>query len=100
MVVQFDGFAPPPVDAALAANVGRTTKGKVQDAMGDQAVNDNEAGHNTRHKEVLTAVVKALREVWGAAVEQEPKNHSYRADLAGRNLGRGGCTLVGDVKLG
>ena len=63
------------------------------------------ASHSTRHKEVLTALVKAMREVWGAAVEQEPKNHldysnDYRPDLAGRNLGGGGCTLVGDTKIG
>ena len=54
-----------PVDAALAANVGHSLnfKGKVQDAMGDQAINDGVAGHAGRHKTLLEVLVRVLREV-------------------------------------
>ena len=95
-----------PLDAALAANVGRSLKGKVQDAMGDQAINDSVAGHAGRHKSLLEVLVRVLREVWGAAVEMEPANHlpysnTYRPDLVGQRLARGGGGkhIVGDLKF-
>ena len=95
-----------PLDAALAAHAGVSTKGKVLDAYGDTAQNDGRAGHAGRHKTLLTTFVKVLRSVWGQLVEQEPTDHfsysTYQPDVAAAGysrIGRSGKRLVADLKL-
>ena len=93
-----------PVDAALAANVGRNHRGQVLDAMGDTAQNVARFGHTFRHKQLLERLVRCLRDAWGAIVEMEPSSHlpysnNYKPDVVIKGQGRGGARYVGDLKL-
>ena len=48
--------------------------------MGDMATNDGKAGHQTRHHDVLNALVRVLRSVYGSTVEYEPSDYKDYSD--------------------
>ena len=85
---------------ATAAKGALSRHGKEFDVMGDLATNDGKAGHQTRHYEVLTELVRRLRSVWGSAVEYEPADYGRysdtRPDLA---LHTPGGVALGDTKV-
>ena len=82
----------------------RSKHGKLFDVYGDVAQNDGLAGHAHRHTEVLKALVKVCRGVWGTRVEAEPQDYTsystHRPDFVAYLQARNGSSLVADVKVG
>ena len=92
-----------PLLAVAAAPAARSRHGKQFDVYGDVASNDGEAGHQTRHFQLLLAIHKVAKSVWGGSVQREPPDYrdysDTRPDLAATGAGRGGGLWIGDLKL-
>ena len=69
------------------------------DVFGDVAANDGEAGHQTRHHQLLVELVARLRSVWAGAVVYEPRQYAYSDKRPDLEVHGPEGLLVGDVKL-
>jgi hypothetical protein len=69
------------------------------DVFGDVAANDGEAGHQTRHHQLLVELVARLRSVWAGAVVYEPRQYAYSDKRPDLEVHGPEGLLGGDVKL-
>ena len=92
-----------PLATAAAAAQQFSRHGLRFDAYGDVATNDGEAGHQTRHYELLQALVKVVKSVYGGLAQREPVDYrdysDKRPDFSVRGAGKGGELLAGELKF-
>lgn len=70
-----------PLLASAAAAADAVSKhGKAFDHYGDLAQCDGESGHQTRHYQLLLALHRVLKSVWGGAVRREPSDYAAYSD--------------------